>query len=52
MLAGGPTAGAVMKADGGSYTGMMVLCGILNIVGSLLIFWSKYKVNRNIFAHV
>ncbi|KAM5541199.1 hypothetical protein V8D89_005128 [Ganoderma adspersum] len=52
VLAGGPAAGAVMKADEGRYTGMMVLCGILNIVGSLLIFWSKYKVNRNIFAHV
>ncbi|PIL34862.1 MFS general substrate transporter [Ganoderma sinense ZZ0214-1] len=52
VLAGGPAAGAVMKADGGSYTGMMALCGILNIVGSLLIFWSKCKVNRNMLAHV
>ncbi|KAI1789939.1 MFS general substrate transporter [Ganoderma leucocontextum] len=52
VLAGGPAAGAIMKADGGRYTGMMVLCGILNIVGSLLILCSKYKVNRNLFAHV
>lgn len=39
-----------MKADEERYTGMMILCGVLNIVGSLLILCAKYKVNRNTFA--
>ncbi|TBU55782.1 MFS general substrate transporter [Dichomitus squalens] len=52
VLAGGPAAGAALRAGNGNYTGMVVLCGITNILGSLLILLSKYRVNRNLFAHV
>ncbi|KAI0738848.1 MFS general substrate transporter [Daedaleopsis nitida] len=52
VLAGGPTAGAVLQAGGGSYIGMVMLCGMLNLIGSLLILWSKMRVNRRMFARV
>ncbi|KAI0369439.1 MFS general substrate transporter [Pilatotrama ljubarskyi] len=52
VLAGGPAAGAVLRGDGGSYTGMIVLCGVVNILGSLLLLWSKCRVNPRLFARV
>ncbi|KAI8986298.1 major facilitator superfamily domain-containing protein [Trametes punicea] len=52
VLAGGPAAGAVLKSDHGTYTGMIILCGVLNILGSLLLLWSKLRVNGQIFARV
>ncbi len=32
--------------------GMIGLCGMLNITGSLLILWSKCRVNGRLFARV
>ena len=32
--------------------GMVGLCGMLNIGGSLLILWSKCRVNNRLFARV
>ncbi|KAH9849484.1 MFS general substrate transporter [Lenzites betulinus] len=52
VLAGSPAAGAVLKADKGSYTGMIILCGVINILGSFLLLCSKRSVNRNLFARV
>ncbi|KAI9068738.1 MFS general substrate transporter [Trametes sanguinea] len=52
VLSGGPAAGALLKADRGLYTGMIILCGVINILGSLLLLWSKYKVNPRILARV
>ncbi|KAI0775614.1 MFS general substrate transporter [Trametes elegans] len=52
VLGGGPSAGAVLKASGGSYPGMIAMCGALNVLGSVLLFWSKMKVNGRLFARV
>ncbi|KAI0629936.1 MFS general substrate transporter [Trametes polyzona] len=52
VLAGSPAAGAVLKVDQGGYTGMIILCGVLNILGSSFLLGSKYMVNRRLFARV
>ncbi|KAI0655464.1 MFS general substrate transporter [Cubamyces menziesii] len=52
VLAGGPAAGAVLKVDRGGYAGMIVLCGILNILGSLFLLLARCKVNRQLWARV
>ena len=51
-LAGGPAAGAILKADHGSYTGMMALCGVANITGSAFMLWSRFRIDRRILARV
>ncbi|OSC98189.1 MFS general substrate transporter [Trametes coccinea BRFM310] len=52
VLAGGPAAGALLKADHGLYTGMIILCGVVNILGSMLLLWAKCKVNPQILTRV
>ncbi|KAI0642839.1 MFS general substrate transporter [Trametes meyenii] len=52
VLAGGPAAGATLKISQGSYTGMMILCAVLNILGSLLLLAAKCRVNPRIFGRV
>ncbi|TFK88993.1 MFS general substrate transporter [Polyporus arcularius HHB13444] len=52
VLAGGPAAGAVLDLNHGRYEGMILLCGIMHILGSTLIFWSKLRVKRDILARV
>lgn len=51
-LAGGPAAGAILKASNGSYTGMIVLCGVANIAGSAFILWSRLRINPRVLARV
>ncbi|RPD56735.1 MFS general substrate transporter [Lentinus tigrinus ALCF2SS1-7] len=51
-LAGGPAAGAILKANHGSYNGMIVLCGVANIAGSLLILWSRCRMCSRLLARV
>ncbi|KAI0350163.1 MFS general substrate transporter [Trametes cingulata] len=52
VLAGGPAAGALLRTDGGSYTGMIILCGVINFLGSLLLLCSRHRVNSRLFAQV
>ncbi|KAI0738843.1 MFS general substrate transporter [Daedaleopsis nitida] len=52
VLAGSPTAGAIFQAGGGGYTGMIVLCGMLNLVGSLLILLSRLRVDGRLLVRV
>ncbi|KAH9891929.1 MFS general substrate transporter [Cubamyces lactineus] len=51
-LAGGPAGGALLKACHGSYTGMIVLCGVSNIAGSFFILWARLRLDRRILAVV
>ncbi|KAI1789938.1 MFS general substrate transporter [Ganoderma leucocontextum] len=43
-LAGGPAAGALLKADHDSYAGLIALCGVANILGSFFMLWSRIRL--------
>ncbi|KAI0350162.1 MFS general substrate transporter [Trametes cingulata] len=51
-LAGGPAAGALLRAGHGSYTGMIVLCGVSNVAGSLFMLWARLRLDRRTLAVV
>ncbi|KAH9849483.1 MFS general substrate transporter [Lenzites betulinus] len=51
-LAGGPAAGALLRAGHGSYTGMIVLCGVSNVAGAVFMLAARLQLNRRIFALV
>ncbi|TFK48836.1 MFS general substrate transporter [Heliocybe sulcata] len=51
-LFGGPAAGALLARANGSYTPMIILSGTLLIAGSLIIFFSRLKVNNRLLAKV
>ncbi|RDX44156.1 MFS general substrate transporter [Lentinus brumalis] len=44
-LCGGPAAGAILKADHGSYLGMMLLAGIAVVAGSLFLLWARFTLS-------
>ncbi|OJT02158.1 Riboflavin transporter MCH5 [Trametes pubescens] len=51
-LAGGPAAGALLRAGHGSYTGMIVLCGVSNVAGALFMLVARLRLDRRILALV
>ncbi|KAI8986299.1 MFS general substrate transporter [Trametes punicea] len=51
-LAGGPAGGALLKAGHGSYTGMIILCGVSNLAGSFFLLWARLHLNRRTMALV
>ncbi|KAH9948289.1 MFS general substrate transporter [Amylocystis lapponica] len=52
-LCGGPAAGALLKAHGGSsYTGMIMFSGATIVVGSLCMLWARLRIDRKIFVRV
>ncbi|KAI0823283.1 MFS general substrate transporter [Trametes gibbosa] len=51
-LAGGPAAGALLRAGQGSYTGMIVLCGVSNVAGAVFMLAARLRLNRRILALV
>lgn len=42
----------MLKANNGSYLGMMILCGVANIAGSLFMLWSRLRIDRRIWVRV
>ncbi|EJF55723.1 MFS general substrate transporter [Dichomitus squalens LYAD-421 SS1] len=51
-LAGGPAAGAILKADHESYTGMIVLCGVANLLGSFFMLWSRATLDSRTLVRI
>ncbi|RDX44144.1 MFS general substrate transporter [Lentinus brumalis] len=51
-LAGGPAAGAILKANNGSYHGMIILCGVANLVGSLFMLWARFRLDSRLLTRV
>ncbi|EIW52339.1 MFS general substrate transporter [Trametes versicolor FP-101664 SS1] len=49
-LAGGPAAGALLRAGHGSYIGMIVLCGVSNVAGALFMLVARLRLDRRILA--
>ncbi|KAI8986291.1 MFS general substrate transporter [Trametes punicea] len=47
-LCGGPVAGAILKADGGSYLGMIMLAGATILAGSLFMLWARLTLARRL----
>ncbi|KAL7279566.1 hypothetical protein ACG7TL_005966 [Trametes sanguinea] len=45
-LCGGPVAGAMLKASGGSYLGMTMLAGATIVAGSLFMLWARLALGR------
>ncbi|EIW52352.1 MFS general substrate transporter [Trametes versicolor FP-101664 SS1] len=44
-LCGGPVAGAMLKAEGGSYVGMTMLAGTSVIAGALFLLWARFSLS-------
>ncbi|KAL0255002.1 hypothetical protein SLS55_009527 [Diplodia seriata] len=40
-LVSNPIAGAIVQAEGGSFTGLQVFCGVMQIAGAVFIFFSR-----------
>ena len=51
-LAGPPAAGALIRDAGGSYRGVMGLCGATSIVGGFLLLWVRFRLDRRVFIKV
>ncbi|KAJ8496268.1 hypothetical protein ONZ51_g1203 [Trametes cubensis] len=51
-LCGGPVAGAMLKAEGGSYLGMIMLGGTTILVGSLFFLWARLALARGLCDRV
>ncbi|KAI0350173.1 MFS general substrate transporter [Trametes cingulata] len=51
-LCGGPVAGAMLKAEGGSYLGMIMLGGATVIAGSLFMLWARLALSRSLCDRV
>ena len=51
-LCGGPAAGAILKAGGGSYLGMMLLAGVSTLAGSFFLLWARATLSRQWTARV
>ncbi|KAI0775615.1 MFS general substrate transporter [Trametes elegans] len=51
-LAGGPSAGALLRDGRGSYTGMILLCGVSNVVGSFFLLWARLRICQRIMRAV
>ncbi|KAG7444069.1 MFS general substrate transporter [Guyanagaster necrorhizus] len=51
-LIGGPTAGALLALEGGSYTGMIIFSGATTIAGSCFIIGAKLMIDSRILARV
>ena len=51
-LLGGPTAGALLARDRGSFSPMIIFAGTTVMVGSLFILASKLVINKRILARV
>ncbi|KAI0629928.1 MFS general substrate transporter [Trametes polyzona] len=47
-LCGGPVAGAMLKAEGGSYLGMIMLSGASMIAGALFLLWARLVVSKRL----
>ncbi|KAH9849494.1 MFS general substrate transporter [Lenzites betulinus] len=47
-LCGGPVAGAMLKAEGGSYIGMIMLAGATMIAGSLFMLWARLLLSKRV----
>ncbi|KAI0823271.1 MFS general substrate transporter [Trametes gibbosa] len=47
-LCGGPVAGAMLKAEGGSYVGMIMLAGATMIAGSLFMLWARLLLSTRV----
>ncbi|TBU55768.1 MFS general substrate transporter [Dichomitus squalens] len=45
-LCGGPAAGAILKSEGGSYLGMILLGGTSVVAGSLFLLWARCMLSR------
>ena len=51
-LCGGPAAGAILRAAGGNYLGMMLLAGVSVVAGSLFLFWARLTLNAKLCARI
>ncbi|KAH9919152.1 MFS general substrate transporter [Epithele typhae] len=51
-LCGGPAAGAILKANGGSFLGMMILGGSAVVGGSLFLLWARTTLSRQLSARI
>ncbi|KAI0738828.1 MFS general substrate transporter [Daedaleopsis nitida] len=51
-LCGGPAAGAILHADGGSYLGMILLAGSAVVAGSLFLLWARCTLGRRLSDRV
>ncbi|KAF7342736.1 Monocarboxylate permease-like protein [Mycena sanguinolenta] len=51
-LVGGPAAGALLEADKGQYTGLILFAGLTVIAGSVLILAAKLRIDSRLFARV
>ncbi|KAH9919157.1 MFS general substrate transporter [Epithele typhae] len=47
-----PRAGAILKANGGSFLGMMILGGSAVVGGSLFLVWARLTLDRQLSARV
>ena len=45
-LCGGPAAGALLRAQHGSYLGMILLGGAAVVAGSLFLLWARCVLSR------
>ncbi|KAI0671247.1 MFS general substrate transporter [Trametes maxima] len=51
-LCGGPVAGAMLKSEGGSYLGMIMLGGAAVVAGSLFMLWARIALSRRLYQRV
>ena len=51
-LLGGPTAGALLARDRGSFSPMIIFAGTTVMIGSLFILASKLVINKRVLARV
>ncbi|KAI0076206.1 MFS general substrate transporter [Panus rudis PR-1116 ss-1] len=49
-LCGGPAAGALLKLQHGSYTGLIAFSGSCFIIGSVFFVWARYRLEPRILA--
>ncbi|KAK7689981.1 hypothetical protein QCA50_006621 [Cerrena zonata] len=51
-LGGGPTAGALLRLEHGSYEGMIAFSGATVIIGSFFMLWSRIRINPRLLEVV
>ncbi|EMD39496.1 hypothetical protein CERSUDRAFT_111804 [Gelatoporia subvermispora B] len=51
-LGGGPAAGALLKLNHGSYSGMIILSGTTVLAGSIFLLWARLRLQPRLSARV
>ncbi|KAF9179635.1 hypothetical protein BGZ51_006772 [Haplosporangium sp. Z 767] len=49
-LLGAPIATAIMKAQGGSYTGAILFAGFTPIIAAIFVLFIRFRINKKVFA--